>query len=87
MIRPLGDRLVVRQHKGDTMHGGLYLPDEAIEDHQHGEVVAVGDAVPIEAGIGVGTTVVWARYAGELVDVDGEEALLISAYDLVGVLE
>lgn len=82
MIRPLGDRLVVRQQRGEEMHGALYVPQQAIEDHQQGEVVARGPDAPDELARGV--TVVWPRYSGDLVEHDGEELLVVSASELVG---
>lgn len=63
-LRPLGDRVVVRQHRDEERTAtGLWLPERAIEDHQTGTVEAVG---PDVADVEVGQVVAWARYEGDV---------------------
>jgi len=92
-LQPLADRLVVRPNEGDSMtSGGIFLPDTAKEKPQEGTVLAAGPGRLNEKGDRVkpevksGDTVLYARYAGSEVKVDGEELLIIKESDVLAVV-
>lgn len=91
-IRPLGDRVVVKVVKEEKTAGGLVLPDSAQEKPQTGEVVAVGPGKILDNGsrqtvdVQVGDKVLFAKYSGTEVKLDGENYLLIAEKDLLGVV-
>ncbi|HJV36939.1 co-chaperone GroES [Geomonas sp.] len=94
MIRPLQDRIIVKRVEEQTMTaGGLYIPDAAKEKPQQGEVVAVGNGKRGEDGkvypldLKVGDRVLFGKYAGSEVKLDGEEFLIMREDDILGVLE
>lgn len=92
-IQPLGDRVVIRPlEETETMRGGLYIPDTAKEKPQQGEIVAVGpgrfekgDRVPME--LKVNQKVLYGKYAGTEVTIDGDEVLIIKESDVLAVIE
>jgi chaperonin GroES len=93
-IAPLADRVVVKPlEDGETMRGGLYIPDTAKEKPQQGEIVAVGpgrvdeksgNRVPME--VKVGDKVLYAKYAGSEVTIDGETRLILRESDVLAVV-
>ena len=91
-IRPLGDRVVVKVVKEEKTAGGLVLPDTAQEKPQAGEVLAVGPGKLDEKGnrspvdVSVGDRVLFAKYSGTEVKLEGESYLLIAEKDILGVL-
>lgn len=91
-IRPLGDRVVVKVVKEEKTAGGLVLPDSAQEKPQTGEVIAVGPGKMLDNGsrqsvdVQVGDKVLFAKYSGTEVKLDGENYLLIAEKDLLGVV-
>lgn len=95
MIRPLGDRVVVKPlPMEERTKGGIVLPDTAKEKPQKGEVVAVGAGRLLESGnrvpidLKVGDMVLYSKYAGNEVKIDDEEYLILRAeMDILGVLE
>lgn len=94
-IRPLHDRIVVRRiEKNDEVtQGGLYIPDSAKEKPQLGEVVAVGSGKLLENGTRIamdikkGDKVLFGKYAGTEIKIEGEEVLMMREDDVLGVLE
>ena len=93
-IKPLEDRIVVQANEGDqTTASGLVIPDTAKEKPQEGEVVAVGpgriddngNRVPLD--VAVGDRVIYSKYGGTEVKVDGEEYLILSARDVLATLK
>ncbi len=91
-IRPLGDRVIVRRVEEETKTaGGIYIPDSATEKPSEGEVLAVGkgrltdhgDLIPMN--VSVGEKVVFGKYAGNEVKVDGETYLIMEEKDILGV--
>jgi len=93
-IRPLGDRVVVKLvEKEETTESGIVLPDTAEEKPQEGEIVAVGDGKVTEDGdklpvqVEVGDRIIFAKYAGTEVELDGEEYLIFSEKDILAVIE
>ncbi|RDE19885.1 co-chaperone GroES [Motiliproteus coralliicola] len=93
-IRPLHDRVVVRRKEEETTTAsGIVLPGSATEKPNQGEVVAVGKGRILQNGdvqpmdVKAGDTVLFGQYSGNTVKVDGEELLIMSESDILGVLE
>lgn len=93
-IKPLEDRIVIQQVEAEqTTASGLVIPDTAKEKPQEGEVVAVGpgriddngNRVPLD--ISVGDKVLYSKYGGTEVKVSGEDYLVLSARDVLAVVE
>jgi chaperonin GroES len=92
-IAPLADRVAIRSlEEGEQMRGGLYIPDTAKEKPQQGEVVAVGPGrfekdkrVPMD--VSVGDKVLYGRYSGTEVTIDGEQLLILRESDVLAVLD
>ncbi|MER2520570.1 MAG: co-chaperone GroES [Bdellovibrionales bacterium] len=93
-FRPLHDRVVVRRVEGDTRSsGGIIIPDTAKEKPQEGEVIAVGPGARDEDGeiipmdVKAGDRVLFGKWSGTEVKIDGEELLIMKESDIMGVLE
>jgi chaperonin GroES len=93
-IKPLSDRVVVKStDEAEQMRGGLYIPDTAKEKPQQGEVVAVGPGAPDEKGkvqpldVKPGDRVLFGKWSGTEVKLDGEDLLIMKESDILGVLE
>src|SRR6184192_2366980 len=93
-IRPLYDRIVVRRiEEQETTRSGIIIPDSAQEKPQEAEVVAVGHGKRIEDGtlvaldVKVGDRILFGKYSGNDIRVDGEEFLIMREDDVLGVLE
>ncbi len=93
-IRPLQDRLVVKRVKEEeTTKGGIIIPDAAKEKPVEGEVIAVGNGKVTEKGevrpldVKVGDRVLFGKYAGTEVKIDGEEHLILREDDVLGVVQ
>jgi chaperonin GroES len=93
-FRPLHDRVVVRRIDAEEKTaGGIFIPDTAKEKPQQGEVVAVGPGGRDESGklvpldVKAGDLVLFAKWSGTEVKVDGEELLVMKESDIMGVLE
>ena len=91
-IKPLEDRIVVKSVEAEqTTASGLVIPDTAKEKPQEGEVMAVGPGrfeygkrIPMD--VSVGQKVIYSKYGGTEVHVDGEEYLILSARDILAVV-
>ena len=93
-IRPLYDRVgVKRVEKEEAMQGGLYIPDSAKEKPQEGEVVAVGRGKRLENGelvaldVQAGDRILFGKYSGNEIKLDGEELMIMREDEVLGVLE
>ena len=93
-IRPLHDRIVVRRVEDErTSPGGILIPDSATEKPMQGEVLAVGNGKMLDSGeqraldVKVGDKVLFGKYSGTEVKVDGEEVLVMREDDVMGVIE
>jgi chaperonin GroES len=93
-FRPLHDRVVVRRIEEDERtRGGIIIPDTAKEKPQQGEVVAVGPGAPDEKGkvqpldVKPGDFVLFGKWSGTEVKLDGEDLLIMKESDILGVLE
>ncbi|MCS7217415.1 MAG: co-chaperone GroES [Thermus sp.] len=93
VIKPLGDRVVVKRIEEEPKtKGGIVLPDTAKEKPQKGKVIAVGSGRILENGQKVplevkeGDIVVFAKYGGTEIEIEGEEYVILSERDLLAVL-
>ena len=93
-IRPLHDRVLVKRLEGEEKtNGGLFIPDTAKEKPIEGTVVAVGNGKVAEDGtlrkleVKANDRVLFGKYAGTEVKVDGEELLILREDDILGILE
>ena len=91
-IRPMADRLVVRPiEKEEVTKGGILIPDTVKEKPQEGEVIAVGpgrlsdDGKRIAMDVKVGDQVIYAKYGGSEIKVDGEELIILRESDILAV--
>ncbi len=90
-IQPLGERLVVKvaEVSAEKTKSGLYVPDTAKEKPQEGEVLAVGPGALNEKGeripmdVAVGDKVIFSKYGGTEIEIDGEEYLVMSQRDIL----
>ncbi len=93
-FRPLHDRVVVRRIEAEEMtSGGIIIPDTAKEKPQEGEVVSVGTGIKAEDGkvtpldVKAGDRILFGKWSGTEVKVDGEELLIMKESDILGVIE
>jgi len=93
-IRPLYDRIVVKRiEEKETVQGGIIIPDTAKEKPQEGEVVAVGKGKRLEDGtlvpldVQVGNRILFGKYSGSDIKLDGEEYLIMREDEVLGILE
>ena len=93
-IKPLQDRVIIKRiEEGEQIRGGIIIPDSAKEKPQEGEVIAVGsgkkldngDRVPLD--IKEGDRVLFGKYAGTEIKLDGDEYLIMREDDILGVIE
>jgi chaperonin GroES len=93
-FRPLGDRVVVRRVKEDQKTaGGIIIPDTVAEKPQEGEVISVGPGALDESGkrvnpeVKAGDFVLFGKWSGTEVKIDGEELLIMKESDIMGIIE
>ena len=91
---PLHDRILVRRiEEGETTRGGIIIPDSAKEKPQEGEVVSVGKGKINEEGkvrpldVKDGDRILFGKYSGNEIKIDGEEHLIMREEDILGVIE
>ncbi|MDP6438305.1 MAG: co-chaperone GroES [Candidatus Brocadiia bacterium] len=94
VLRPLDDRVVVEPLEGEEKtSGGIFLPDSAREKPQKGEIVAVGPGKLLESGVrgelsvSVGDTVLFAKYGGTEIKVEGKDLVILRESDLLALIE
>jgi chaperonin GroES len=94
LIRPLGDKVVIKPSEGaETSSGGIVLPDTAKKKPQEGEIVAVGPGRLQDNGertplsVQVGQTVIYAKYGGNEVTVDGEDYIILDEDNIYCIRE
>ena len=92
-LRPLHDRILVkRMAEGEVRHGGIIIPDTAKEKPQEGQVVAVGPGAVTDGGkkiplaVKTGDRILFGKYSGSEVKLDGEEHLIMKEEDVLGIL-
>ena len=93
-LKPLGDRLVIKPNEQEEMTAsGLVLPETAKEKPQQGTILAVGpgrrddDGNRIELDVAINDTVLYAKYAGNEIKIDGEKLLILKESDVLAILE
>ena len=93
-LRPLGDRVIVKPLPSEEVtRGGVILPDSAKEKPQQGEVVAVGTGRMLESGekvpmeVHAGARVLYGKYSGTEVKIEGDEYLIVKESEILAVLE
>ena len=93
-VKPLGDRVVVKVIKTEEKtKSGIVLPDTAKEKPQEGEIIAVGTGRMLDNGqkvdleVKVGDRIIFSKYAGTEIKIDGEEYLIFSERDILAILE
>jgi chaperonin GroES len=93
-IRPLGDRILVKRiQEEEKTKGGIIIPDTAKEKPQEGQVVAVGKGKVTEEGklitpdVKAGDRILFGKYSGSEVKLEGEEHLILREDDILGVVE
>jgi chaperonin GroES len=92
-IKPLSDRVIVKPSEGiEKTKGGIYVPDTAKEKPQEGEIVAVGpgrttdDGKLIKMEVKVGDLVLYGKYSGTEVTIEGEEYLIVRESDILAII-
>lgn len=93
-LRPLHDRIIVKRlEEENKTAGGIFIPETAKEKPQKGEVIAVGKGKKAEDGkvtpidVKVGDKVLFGKYAGTEIKIDGQEYLIMREDDILGVME
>lgn len=93
-VRPLQDRILVKRVESETRSaGGIIIPDTAKEKPLEGLVIAVGEGKRLEDGsrvkpeVKVGERVLFGKYAGTEIKVDGEDHIILKESDILGILE
>jgi chaperonin GroES len=93
-IRPLYDRIVVKRiEEKETVQGGIIIPDTAKEKPQEGEVMAAGQGKRLENGtlvpldVKVGDRILFGKYSGNEIKLDGEEYVIMREDEVLGILE
>ena len=93
-IRPLQDRVIVRRlEEEEKTKGGIIIPDTAKEKPQEGKVIAVGKGKKTEEGkvipldVKVGDKILFGKYSGSEIKVEGEELLIMREEDILGIIE
>ncbi len=94
-IRPLQDRVILRriEEAGEQIRGGIIIPDSAREKPQEGEVIAVGegkyqtDGTRQTPDVKVGDRVLFGKYSGSEIKLDGEELLIMREDEILGIIE
>jgi chaperonin GroES len=92
-VRPLHDRLMVRRiEEKETARGGIIIPDSAKEKPQQGEVLAIGNGKTLENGtklaldVKVGDRILFGKYSGAEIKVDGKDVLILQEEEVLAVL-
>jgi chaperonin GroES len=91
-VAPLADRVVIKAiEEAEQMRGGLYIPDTAKEKPQQGEIIAVGpgryeDGKLVPMGVKTGDKVLYGKYSGTEVTIDGENYLILRESDVLAVV-
>ena len=93
-VRPLHDRLLVRRlEEKETARGGIIIPDTAKEKPMEGKVLAVGNGRVLESGkrlpveVEVGDTILFGKYSGTEIEMDGEEVLVVREDEVLAIVD
>jgi chaperonin GroES len=92
-VKPLGDRVIIQPSEGlEKTKGGILIPDTAKEKPQEGKIVAIGtgkktdDGKVIPLSVKVGDKVLYGKYSGTSITIDGEEYLIVREEEIVAIL-
>jgi len=92
-VKPLGDRVIVQPSEGlEKTKGGILIPDTAKEKPQEGKIVAIGtgkktdDGKVIPLSVKVGDKVLYGKYSGTSITIDGEEYLIVREEEIVAII-
>jgi len=87
-VKPLADRVLIEPHEAETKTAsGIYIPDSAQEKPMQGEVIAVGSGTKdIEMELKVGDTVLYGKYSGSEIAVDGNDYVIMRQSDVLAIL-
>lgn len=93
-FKPLGDRVLLKPvEEKETKKGGIIIPDSAKEKPQEGEIVALGtgrideDGKKVEFSVKKGDRVMYGKYSGQEVKINGEEHIIIKEEDILGIID
>ena len=93
-IKPLHDRVILKRiEEGEQVRGGIIIPDTAKEKPQEGEVIAVGNGKVLENGtkieldVKAGDRVLFGKYSGSEIKIEGEEYLIMREDEILGIIE
>ncbi|MEC7839321.1 MAG: co-chaperone GroES [Chlamydiota bacterium] len=92
-LRPLGNRVLVKRLESQTQKGGIILPDSAKKKQEQAKVVAIGTGKKDKSGntiaipVKVGDTILMDKYAGQEVQVNDEELIIVRADDIIAIIE
>ena len=93
-VRPLHDRIIIqRLDEGEQKVGGIIIPDSAKEKPQQGKVIAAGNGKPKDDGkrvpleVKAGDTILFGKYSGQEIKLDGEEYIIMREDEVLGVIE
>ena len=94
-VRPLGDKIIVKRHEAESQtDSGIYLPESAKDKPKQGQVIALGDGnLNKETGARVpftvkqGDEVIFSSYSGTEVKIDGEDVLIMTEDDILGIID
>ncbi len=93
-IKPLHDRVIVRRiEEGETTSGGIIIPDAAKEKPQEGEIIAIGEGKYKDDGtrqtldVKTGDRILFGKYSGSEITLDGEEFLMMREEEILGIIE
>lgn len=91
-LKPLGKRIVVKEYeKEETTDSGIVIPSSAQEEPQYAEVIAVGEGIKnndkIKDEINVGDKLIYSKYSGTEVELDGEKYIIIKLEDCLAIIE
>lgn len=93
-LRPLHDRILVKRiEEKEQIRGGIIIPDSAKEKPQEGEVIAVGQGKALDSGarlemaVKAGDRILFGKYSGNEVKIDGEEFLIMREDEVLGIIE
>ena len=86
-VRPLHDRLLVKRiEEKETVKGGIIIPDTAKEKPQEGEVIAVGNGTKLALDVKAGDKILFGKYSGTEIKIDGQEYLILREDEVLAVI-
>lgn len=87
-IKPLDDRVVIKSLEvKEKQVGGIYIPDTAKEKPQIGEIIAIGSDEDLQEVVKVGDQILYAKYGGTEVELEGQKLIIVSRSDILAVVE